>query len=70
MEEFTELISPWQLKEGEVQEEMPWKISAEDMKSHKEKVGSAFNEYLVISYRLIGNSESVKDNVIYFKIPR
>ena len=41
MEEFNELLSPWQLKEGEMQEELPWKISADDMKTHKDKVSLA-----------------------------
>ena len=40
VEEFNELISHWQLAEGESQEEMSWKISADDMKTHKDKVSA------------------------------
>jgi solute carrier family 12 sodium/potassium/chloride transporter 2 len=37
---FNELISPWKLADGESQEEMPWKISAQDMKTHKDKINT------------------------------
>lgn len=57
MEEFNELISRWRLGEGESQEEMSWKISEDDMKTHKDKV--------ISSDSLIDNAKMRNEKVIH-----
>ena len=50
MDEFNDMISHWQLADGESQDEMTWKISADDKKTHKDKVSATLK--LIILFDL------------------